>query len=186
MAIQKGNYAMVGLKGNIGGLLVYKRVRGKLVVAKMPEFTKPASDKQKAHRNRFKEAGVYAKTLKEGNSELYEKYEQIAKSRNLTTRNLILQDFLTAPRIEHINTSHYDGTVGSTISIEATDTVEVKSVTVKILKANDTLVEEGKAVKLEGRWTYTVSTANTPVANSKVVVTAEDLPGNITEREAIV
>ena len=66
------------------------------------------------------------------------------------------------------------------IAIRAVDDFRVVSVRVEIYDASGTLLEEGKAEedKWGLDWIYTATQANTPLAGTKNIAIATDVPGN--------
>jgi hypothetical protein len=64
------------------------------------------------------------------------------------------------------------------------DDFAVKSVHVRIINADGSLVEEGPAVNSAGSaWIYTAAQNNESLDGDKIIITASDLPGNITTEE---
>jgi hypothetical protein len=182
MAKQKGNVVTHGLSGKIGDLLVFRQVDGKTIVSKMPEQSKEVSEKQKAHRRRFQQAVIYAQAVT-ATDEGKAFYRTAKKDR--TPFNAAVADFLNAPDIEHIDLSGYTGVTGDQIRIMASDDFAVKSVHIQINSADGSLVEEGEAVSdITGHfWTYTAMRDNNNLTGDRIVVTACDYPGNITQEE---
>ncbi|MDR2003083.1 MAG: hypothetical protein LBQ74_08650 [Prevotella sp.] len=99
------------------------------------------SEKQTAHRKRFQQAVVYAKAAVES-PETGELYRAAAKKRQ-TPINVAVADFFNAPDIENIDLTGYAGNKGDVICITASDDFMVKSVKVRIINADGSLVEEG-------------------------------------------
>lgn len=146
-----------------------------------------SSNIQAAHRNGFKKAIKYAKKIKNNNLDLYGKYEEMAKVKHLTAYNLILivKDYLSVPEITEVNVDGYNGTVGSKITIEASDVLDLPKVMVEILKADGTSLEAGKASLVDGDWVYTATIANSDHSGTKIHIKAYDIPGNVSEKEVI-
>ena len=94
---------MVGLRGDVGKIFVYKQRDGKTIVSKVPKKPSKSSNIQAAHRNGFKKAIKYAKKIKNNNLDLYGKYEEMAKVKHLTAYNLIVKDYLSVPEITEVN-----------------------------------------------------------------------------------
>ncbi len=91
-----------------------------------------------------------------------------------------MADFMHAPEIKDINLAAWNGQAGQVIRIQAVDDVKVDTVTVVITDNADVLIEQGAAVlAADGWWEYT--TTQTASGNPKVVVSALDLPGHITQ-----
>ena len=178
---------MVGLRGDVGEIFVYKQRDGKTIVSKVPKKPSKSSNIQAAHRNGFKKAIKYAKKIKNNNLDLYGKYEEMAKVKHLTAYNLILivKDYLSVPEITEVNVDGYNGTVGSKITIEASDVLDLPKVMVEILKADGTSLEAGKASLVDGDWVYTATIANSDHSGTKIHIKAYDIPGNVSEKEVI-
>ncbi|MDR2026182.1 MAG: hypothetical protein LBQ01_01320 [Prevotellaceae bacterium] len=187
MAKSKNNVVTYGLSGKVGDMLIFRQVDGKTVVSKIPERTKELSEKQIEHQHRFKRAVIYGKTAAEtpGTKEIY---EAVAAKRKKTPFIVAVADFFNAPEIENIDLSNYTGTPGDTIKVTVTDDVTVKSVSVSIINADGSTVEEGSAVADASGyvWTYTAVQNNDNLEGDKIVVAVSDLPGNLTEESKTV
>jgi hypothetical protein len=182
MAKSNNNVVTYGLSGKIGDLLVFRQVDGKTIVSKMPEKPKTVSEKQKAQRKRFQQAVIYAQAAI-ADPETKALY-QVAAKKGKKPVNVAVADFFNAPDIEQIDLSGYAGNVGDRIRIIASDDFAVKSVHVRITNADGSLVEEGNAVQSAGNlWTYTATQNNDHLEGDKIVVSASDLPGNVTHEE---
>lgn len=94
--------------------------------------------------------------------------------------NVAFADFFHAPEINEIDSSNYTTQAGSLIRIDVMDDFKVKSVHVRIERADASLVEQGDATEdPDGiHWNYTATIANTSLAGCKIIVTARDFPGN--------
>ena len=182
MAKSKNNVLTHGLSGKIGGLMVFRQLDGQTVVSAPPKQGKSPSVKQKAQRRRFQEAIFYAKEAM-ATPELAELYATGSK-KGKKPYNVAVADFLNAPDIDEVDLSAYHGAAGDTIKVNASDDFAVKSVTVKIVNALGETVEEGEAVhKIGSMWIYTAITEINNLANSKIIVSAADIPGNVTREE---
>jgi hypothetical protein len=179
MAKQTGNVVTHGMSGKIGDILIFSRRNGQTIVSKVPERTKPLTEKQIAQQRKFKQAVLYAKgaVKEEGLAEIY---EAVAEKKKLTPFTVAVADFLNAPEIEHIDLSKYAGNTGDIIRIEVADDVIVKSVQVSIINPDGSIVEEGDAVAdASGHvWTYTATQTNDSLEGDKITVTISDLPDN--------
>ncbi|MDR1551916.1 MAG: hypothetical protein LBS69_00415 [Prevotellaceae bacterium] len=181
MAKQKGNVVTYGLSGKIGDLLIFRQRDGKTIVSKIPEQPKTASEKQSQQRKRFQQATIYARAAVAG-SQTKELYDAAAKKKQgITAYNVAVADFFNAPNIEIVDLSAYTGAVGDEIRIIVTDDFAVKSVHVQINNVDGTLVEAGYATGNAGNiWIYAATQNNESLNGDKIVITASDLPGNIT------
>ena len=185
MAKSRNNVVTYGLSGKVGDLLVFRQLDGQTVVSKPPQHSGKVSDRQKAHRRRFQEAVFYAKEAI-ATPELAELYATGAK-KGKKPYTVAVADFLNAPDIDEVNLSAYHGAVGDTIQVNASDDFEVKNVTIKIVNASGATLEEGVAVHKVGNWwTYTATTEVNDLAGSKIIVSAFDIPGNVTREESTI
>jgi signal peptidase I len=182
MAKSTNNVLTYGLSGKVGDLLVFRQVDGKTIVSKVPEQPKTVSEKQKEHRKRFQQAIIYAKAAVEA-PETGAQYKTAAKKEKQPC-NVAVADFFHAPDIQLIDLRGYAGNAGDKIMITVTDDFAVHAVQVRINNADGSLVEEGNAVRSAGDiWMYTATQNNENLEGDKIVVTASDLPGNITQEE---
>ena len=185
MATQKNNVVTYGLSGKVGDLLVFRQRDGQTVVSKVPQQSGKVSDKQKAQRRRFQEAVFYAKGAME-TPELAELYATGAK-KGKKPYTVAVADFLNAPDIHEVNLSAYHGAEGDTIQVSASDDFAVRNVTVKIVNADGDTVEEGEAVHKVGiLWIYTATKEVNDLAGSKIIVSAFDIPGNVSNEENLI
>jgi hypothetical protein len=184
MAKSQNNVLTFGLSGKIGDLLVFSQRSGKTIVSKIPPAPTSASEKQKKQRKRFQQATIYAKTALDDRptKEMYE--EAAKKKKGLSAYNVAVADFFNAPDINTVDLSDYTGAVGDPIRMMVSDDFAVKSVHVRIINADGSLVEEGLAVNSAGNaWIYTATQNNESLVGDKIIITASDLPGNITNEE---
>lgn len=185
MAKSKNNVVTHGLSGKIGDMLVFSQRNGQTIVGKVPkERTAPDSAKQAAHKKKFQEAVLYAKSIM-GDAALKKQYEEEAKQseHGANAYNVALADFLQAPEIEEIDLSQYTGKKGEFITISVTDNFQVERVTVKIENADGTLVEEGEATDKTTHWEYKTTANNTDLSGDKITIRAYDAPDNMSEKQ---
>jgi hypothetical protein len=183
MAKQKNNVVTHGLSGKIGDILIFSQRGGQTVVSKTPTRKAKMTKKQKEHQKHFQKAVLYAKSVK--GTEVGQMYEdKAAKIPGVSGINVAVADFMHAPDIEKVDMSKYKGKVDDKIEVEATDDFAVKEVHVEISNADGYIVEEGNAVKnVSGVWVYTATADNTTLEGTKIIITASDLPGNLTTEE---
>jgi len=168
-----------------GGLgeLVFRVIRGKVVISRKPEMNgSELSEEQVEHRERFKQAVAYGKSVM-ADGEVRPLYETAAKARNMPIFALTVADFFNAPTIHNVDISAYNGQAGSKISILATDDFSLVNVHVSLSNDQGNVFESGAAVETSegsGLWVYTalVSAPNEAAINIKVVAT--DRPGGTT------
>lgn len=180
MAKVKNNIVTQGLRGMLGGQLVFRQTSRGTEVSVAPQApTGPPSAAQTAHRERFQKAIVYARGLAQDPA-VQAEYGDEAQARNQSVSNVLVADYMRAPNIELVDISAYKGKVGDLIRITATDDHAVKAVAVKIENGNGSLVEQGAAVQQANpnQWLYTATASNTALAGDKLTVTATDKPGN--------
>jgi hypothetical protein len=186
MAIVKKNIVTQGLSGTLGDTIVFRQSRGRTIVSVTPNQNNTPTTKQKAHRERFQLAVMYAKG-QISDPVAKAEYEAAMKEESMSSYALAVTDFMKAPEIEFIDAARYTGKLGDTLLIRAVDDFKVKSVTVTISNADGTLVEKGNAVQQPNQldWLYTATKANAAIAGDKITVTATDKPGNVTLKERV-
>jgi len=184
MAKVGDNIVTTGLSGKLGNLIVFRNRGGQTYVSKAPKRqTTEWTEAQEAHRLKFQEAVLYAKSAL-ANAEMKEAYKALADEKK-SAYNVAVADFLNAPHINEIDVSHYTGQPDSYIQVRAVDDFEVKEVTVSIQNADGSEVESGAAVLQEGSiwWRYTATATNESLEGDKIIIRASDIPGNLTEQE---
>lgn len=137
------NQLMAVLQGSIGDLVFRQRPDGSIIVSRAPLFRKgKATAKQKAHRQRFKEAALYARSA----AKVHPVYGELAAGTWKSAYNFALSDWFEAPVIHRIERA--DGC----IRVEVTDNIVVAKVRVSLLDAAGTVLESGDAMRGEGNW----------------------------------
>jgi hypothetical protein len=97
--------------------------------------------------------------------------------------SVAVADFFNAPDIEHVDLSGYSGSVGEKITVNVTDDFTVKSVQVEIVNTYG-IVEKGEATQTsDSLWSYVATCENNSIETTRIVVSASDLPGNLTKEE---
>jgi len=156
------NETVNGYRGSIGRL-VFRKYKGRTIVARKVPSSKPPTEGQLAQREEFKEADAFAKSV-QANPALLTFYEPIAKQRDISLRAVAMGDYLKKPTIKPLNLSNYKGQIGDVIKIRAIDDIGLADLDVKIVAQDGTPIESGKAVEeaaRSGKWIYT---ATKPVA----------------------
>ena len=105
-------------------------------------------------------------------------YEAVAKARKMPVFAMTVADFFNAPVIHNVDVFGYNGNVGDTIHIHATDDFSVAKVHVMIADNQGNMIENGEAVESapgSSQWIYTATVQGQPVV--KVQVVAVDRPG---------
>lgn len=188
MAKSKNNVVTHGLSGKVGDMLVFRQRAGQTLVGKIPvRSTVAPTDKQIMVKEKFQEGAIYAKAaIADPVTKAF--YDSVA-AKGQTAYNMALADYCVAPEIKSIDVSAYTGAIGDKIEVKATDNFMVKSVKLRILKLDGTLIENGEAVQDEAnsiKWVYTATTVHAEITGSKVVAQAIDQPGNVTEKEQVI
>src|SRR5512147_28899 len=115
------NPTVDGYRGSIGRL-VFKKYRGKTIVAKKPVRTKEPGAAELARRENFREAVAYAKSvLADPAARAF--YQPIALQRDISVYALAMGDFLKVPTIKPLNLTKYKGNVGDIIQIRVVDNI---------------------------------------------------------------
>ena len=184
MASVKLNPAFDEVRGRFGNL-IFKKLGDREYMARMPSLTGlTVTDAQKAVRDKFRKASWYGKMVM-ADEQARKLYEELAKSRKQPLYSLIMEDFLTDPRVDEVDLSAYSGQAGEKIYVLATDDVQVASVRVAIARGSGEPIESGAAVKAadgSGRWLYTTSASAPPGTPLKVQVSVTDRPGHTVTR----
>jgi hypothetical protein len=163
---------------------VYRNRNGKTVAARKPDRSRvPASEAQEAVRTKFRMATRYAKSVMSDPQKLALYAEKVTEGRSV--HNLAVADFFDAPGITEINAFSYAGNINDKIAIRVDDKCPVAMVHVKIVRGDGSVVEQGLAVTTTSsvHWEYSCTAANTAAIGSTVIITAIDLPGNMTEKQ---
>jgi hypothetical protein len=169
MAIITVNQMLDVIRGGVGKLIIRRRPDGMLILSGAPKYGKgKGSPKQKAHRERLKEAARYAK----GADGIYPIYAQLAKGSEkwLSPYNVALSDWFHAPVIHRIERRE------GCILVQASDNVWVAKVWVTVFDENGTILEMGAAIRGEtDTWKFASNTDG-----KSIMAEAWDLPGNKT------
>ena len=169
-------------RGKIGDL-VYRKRKGKTIVALSPDADRPLKKGEIALRKNFTDASAWA-TLALKNPEMLQVYEELAEERDIPTRAVAVSDFLVRPTVETPDLSNYNGQIGSQILFQATDNVGVTGARVTISDEAGNRYESGIPVEIDadaGLWMYTALSAVPADTTVLVTVQVNDRPGNIAE-----
>ncbi len=182
------NVVMQGASGKIGKTLVFRQLQnGETVIANRPKpRVKPLSSAEEAHRERFLDASFAAKRLSQHPTWGPQYLAKTEPGKSAYT--VAITDCLTSPTIKEIILDDYSGTIGDVISVRAIDDFNVQTVRVRIMKADNTLLEEGFAVLSDEdlNWNYVATLANASIAGTTIEVIASDIPGNKTVKAVII
>ena len=186
MAKINENLLVRGARGNVGKQFVYKKRGNDTHIAKMPvggNKGEPTSG-QAGIRDLFGAASVYARSVV-ADPDLKKQYQQKAGP-GRTAFNMAFRDYFKHPVVQSIDTSKYNGNIGSSIVITAKDDFRVVEVFVRIHTALGVLVEEGMAILNpvdRNKWIYSATQNNTELPGTVISAVASDLPGNKAELE---
>jgi hypothetical protein len=176
----KNNPLLKGASGMFGDVIVYRQVKGGIIMANKPTVSTNISVNQLAVREKFKKAANYAKRQIAVPASKAEYTAKMTDKLN-SAYAVAVKDFLTSPSIDQLDLSGYDGGIGDKILVQASDDFKVESVFVSILSASNAVLESGPAVQnANGEWEYTATVANANVATAKYQIQAKDKPGNVT------
>ena len=160
------------------GDVVFKRQFGRQIVAqKARRSVKLPSLAQLEVRRRFGAAAKWAQeTL--NHALRGEPYRVAARVRETSAFGLAVRDYRLAPVIEELGLADYKGRVGDPIVVRARDDFEVVGVEIEVKNPAGTVLEEGAATNVEGKWTYAAQTAAPPNTVLTIVARATDRAGN--------
>jgi hypothetical protein len=165
------------------GKLVYRKYRGKTIVAMKPDADRPLSQAEAAHRQDFAQAAAWAKAaLQDEQLRLF--YEALGKQKEIPPRAAAISDFLKRPTLEALDLSGYAGQAGDQIYFMASDNAGLVNAMVTIEYMNGNVFENGWAVEVDagtGYWMYTVQSALPASTTVLVKASVSDRPGNIVE-----
>ncbi|UPK71801.1 hypothetical protein [Chitinophaga filiformis] len=183
--INQENPMMNGVTGTIGNLTFATRKGQTISFPKRGPNKKPPTEEQVAVQLNFERFAAYAQeAVADPVTKLM--YAKAAK-KGQTAFNVAFRDAARPPRIPQIDTRKYRGLVNDVIKFLVKDVVPVESVTVRILSAAGAELEQGDAARSTGNyWSYKATVANPAVFGTRVLVTATDLPGNVTEAEFVI
>ena len=183
MAKVSSNLVTTGLKGMVGGTLVFRKLNGQTIVSSAPEKgLREPSEKQRVQQDKFRLASLYASRVY-ADPVLLEEYSVAAKKKGYANaRALIVADYFRLPEILNlvVNTKP----AGSVLEILVVDFMRAKSVTVSVLAPDGSVSESGKSnIGIDKQtWTYRVENVAHLVAGTCFEVKATDLPGNVTTK----
>ena len=166
------------VSGQLGDL-VFRELRGETIASRKPTSNAEPSADQLAHRELFKQAAAYGKSVM-ADSSLRALYETAAKSKNIPVFALTVADFFNEPTIESVDMTGYTGKIGDLIRIATSDDFGVVKVQINILNVDGVKVETGQAVETapgSGRWVYTAVSSFAVDSELTVQIVATDRPG---------
>ncbi|MEP7257677.1 MAG: hypothetical protein ABI687_04805 [Flavitalea sp.] len=186
MKATRDNLFTDGARGSARNLTIRKRKSGQFVIsARRGKSTKEPTPNAVANREKFKLGIIYGKAvLKDPEKKaLY----AAAAGPDMSAYTMAVRDAVTSPKVVSIDVSQYTGKPGEPIMVRALDDFSVASLKLAIHSAAGELLERGDAVRQdnENDWLYTTTTANEPIAGSKIAATAADLPNNTGSLEIV-
>jgi hypothetical protein len=156
---------------------------GKSVLAKLPKpYDTTPTKEQGVVRSKFRDAVSYARFCK-NDAAMLALYGPTVKVGRSVYRQA-MNDYLNPPVIEGIEILDYKGHLGDSITIIANDDFRVKSVVLKIVSGDGTLIEEGQCTpgKSKDVWEYSGKKDVPTVAGFVITAIAFDFPGNRGEK----
>jgi len=161
------NKLLEALSGAIGGLVFRQRPDGTIILSGAPRHNKRmTTQKQKAHRERFRQAARHARRL----ACEHPIYAELAKGTWKSPYNFALSDWWHPPVIHRIEQRE------GRILVEATDNIMVAKVHVTILDEEGKIAEMGDAIRQEGNWWEFAAHTE----GKTIKAEAWDLPGHVT------
>lgn len=184
MAKFRLNKMVESASGKIGNM-VFKQVGGTTLFTSTPEFKGEATEKQVAHRERFKRAVAYAKAslADPATKAAYALSVQGEDFQNAFTA--AVTDYLNSPKVDSLDVSGYTGKVGESLIAKVYDTFKVTNVVITITQADGTILESGAATLEKGsvNWSYVTTKALAAMAGARIKVVVTDNPGNTSTSE---
>ena len=161
------NQLIEALQGGMGDWVFRQMPDGTIILSGAPRhYKRKATKKQKAHRERFREAAEHAKRA----AKKHPIYAELAKGTWKSPFNFALSDWWHPPVIHRVERR------GGRVRVEATDNILVARVQVTILDEAGKVMERGEAAKRKGNWWEF-----TPKTDGKTVLAeAWDLAENVT------
>jgi hypothetical protein len=180
MAKIKLNPIVEEVSGGFGNI-VFRASKGKTVMCRKPDVSgNDATEGQAAHRERFRKAVAYGRSVM-ADAEMLAMYKQASERRDIPVFALTVADFFNAPTINDVDLSTYTGKAGDVITVNAMDDFGVAKVHVALTQVSGgTPIESGYAVETaagSGVWVYTAKLGVSAGSNVNVNVVATDHPG---------
>jgi hypothetical protein len=137
------NQLLKMLQGGIGDLVFRQMPDGTIIISGAPRHNKrKTTQKQKAHRQRFREAAKTARWL----AHKHPIYAELAKGTWKSAYNFALSDWWHSPVIHDIKRQK------GQILVEASDNIMVARVRVTIRDEQGQVLERGEATRGRGNW----------------------------------
>jgi len=185
------NPAIQVISGDISGFVYRHHAGGRVSIAKAsvrsPDYEPTPA--QAAQMQKFKEASArYTRLMQEAGTKAA--YEQLLANAEPGTqlRTMVIGDILSAPKIDTLDLSGYQGQVGDTIRVLAEDSVSIQRLELVIYDQTAQADLESATHDLTGNiqsaveWVYSVAAAVPADHTVEVRVAAFDLAGNRIEQ----
>ncbi len=169
-----------GFRGMLGGTMVFRKVGDDTVVAAAPgKTTRLPTVNQEAQRSRFRLAAYYARRVKE-DPVLLGLYKTLAQARGVRYYPLVIKDYFTLPMVDQLLNGPNGELPGVKFTAVVVNEIAVRSVTLRILSPDTTLLDSGSAtVGADGQsWSFVSEALGVLATGNQVEVTAVDYPGN--------
>ncbi|NWG07842.1 MAG: hypothetical protein HXY35_14290 [Chloroflexi bacterium] len=163
------------------GKIVFRNVNGKLIASRRPIFTSQPTEAQLAHRERFRQAAAYGRSVM-ADPATRALYQEAADSRGMPIFALIVADYFNAPVIHSIDLSSYAGMANGVITVRALDDFGILDMQIIITDDQGTPLESGAAHETapgSGTWAY-VAQSTLMASTLLIKAVAKDRPGGMT------
>jgi len=162
------NQLLEVLQGGIGKLVFRQMPDGTIIISGAPRHNKrKTTKKQKAHRERFRQAAKTARWL----AHEHPIYAELAKGTWKSAYNFALSDWWHAPEIHRIKRQK------GQILVEASDNIMVARVRVTIRDEEGQVMERGEATRGRGNWWKFAPQMD----GTSILAEAWDLPEHVTK-----
>ena len=183
MAKVKLNPVLEQIRGQVGDL-VFKHYGDEVIVGRKPDRSGVLpTETQLEHQERFRQAVLYGRLVM-ADPQKKAAYEKAAKATGKPLFSLTVADFFTAPVVDEVDLSNYNGAAGDVIVVRAHDDFKVARLLVAVSDTNGAEIERGEAVETplsSGRWVYTATSTIAQGTTVRIAVTVSDQPGGIGE-----
>ena len=184
MARSVNNVLTKGLRGMVGGQMVFRSWNGKTFISVAPRKPKKQSPLQKENRLKFKKAAGFAKSMMKDPAKKAE-YQEIATKLKLPNAyTAAITDYMRNPEINEVDISNYSGKEDEEIQVVARKKgFEIQEVEVIIVDKNGEVIEEGKAAKGSGSdWLYKTRATTEDKGAVQYLIRVRDRTGNFIEK----